>query len=187
MNVRAAPTSTAASGGLSCARRASLRSCAGTFQQAQRHVFRSSATTRPRARFALSRPRLIPSASTEASSESAEVTAEERSSAASRYSVSLSKPLGLILEENSNNVIYVAEIVAGGNADRSGLISAGDTLISTSGYVYTNSNEYTGNMVRSGEQLVTMNVKGEKFDTVMAAIGSHPGHIQVQLEFETKA
>lgn len=53
------------------------------------------------------------------------------------------------------------EVVQGGNAERSGLISAGDVLISTSGYVYTKENEYQGNMVRSGETLVTMNVKGE--------------------------
>jgi hypothetical protein len=45
----------------------------------------------------------------------------------------------------------------------------GDTLISTSGYVYTNANEYTGNMVRSGEQLVTMNVKGEVRPSIVVA------------------
>lgn len=49
----------------------------------------------------------------------------------------------------------------GGNAERTGQISAGDVLISTSGYVYTKASEYQGNMVRSGETLVTMNVKGE--------------------------
>lgn len=31
------------------------------------------------------------------------------------------------------------------------------------------------NWVKGGEQVVRLNVRGEKFDTVMAAISSHPG------------
>ena len=34
---------------------------------------------------------------------------------------------------------------------------------------------------------VPASVPPQKFDTVMAAIGSHPGHIKVQLEFEQAA
>mmetsp|Transcript_20526 Transcript_20526/g.53694 ORF Transcript_20526/g.53694 Transcript_20526/m.53694 type:complete len:177 (-) Transcript_20526:974-1504(-) len=128
------------------------------------------------------RQRLPVCTSSEASTEASTASNEVRP-LPSRYSVTLSKPLGVVLEEK-NQSIYVGEVVQGGNAERSGLISAGDVLISTSGYVYTKENEYQGNMVRSGETLVTMNVKGESFDTVMAAIGSHPGHVQVQLEFE---
>uniref|UniRef100_A0A061R660 PDZ domain-containing protein n=1 Tax=Tetraselmis sp. GSL018 TaxID=582737 RepID=A0A061R660_9CHLO len=101
-----------------------------------------------------------------------------------RYKVTLSKPLGVVLEEDRSGSIYVAELIPDGNAIKSGLIREGDRLISTSGYVYTTEAEYQGNQVRGGERLVTLNVKGESFNTVMAAIGSHPGHVKVQLELE---
>ena len=38
-------------------------------------------------------------------------------------------------------------------------------MIATSGYVYTTEQEYQGNTVRGGEQLVKMNVKGEVWET----------------------
>ena len=38
--------------------------------------------------------------------------------------------------------------------------------------------------VKSGQEVVRLNVRGESFKTVMAAIGSHPGHIDVKLELQ---
>lgn len=35
-----------------------------------------------------------------------------------------------------------------------------------------------------GEQIVRVMVRNESFDTIMAAIGSHPGNIPVVLEFQ---
>ncbi|GAB4818674.1 hypothetical protein N2152v2_005720 [Parachlorella kessleri] len=101
-----------------------------------------------------------------------------------RYSVQLSKPLGIVLEEDKSGTIFVAEVVPGGNADRSGEVSVGDQLIATSGFTYTTQRRYQENWVKGGEQIVRMNVRGEDFKTVMAAIGSHPAHIKVQLEFQ---
>lgn len=79
----------------------------------------------------------------------------------SRYEVELSRPLGLILEENKNGTIVVAEIPEGGKAARLDTISVGDTLISTSALVYTRESEYQGNMVKSGEKRVILNCRGE--------------------------
>mmetsp|Transcript_28711 Transcript_28711/g.80821 ORF Transcript_28711/g.80821 Transcript_28711/m.80821 type:complete len:192 (+) Transcript_28711:105-680(+) len=134
-------------------------------------------------------PSTLAKASSEPSQQVSSLVEEqiETAAARTRYSVTLRKPLGLVLEEDKAGNILVAEVVPEGNADKSGVISEGDKLIATSGYVYTTENQYTGNTVRGGEQLVKMTVKGEKFDTVMAAIGSHPGHIKVQLELERAA
>ena len=43
--------------------------------------------------------------------------------------------------------------------------------------------EVRGVQVRKGAEKVMMPTRGETFDTVMAAIGSHPGHETVVLEF----
>lgn len=115
----------------------------------------------------------------------AEQSMDQIPSGCSRYSVSLGKPLGLVLEENkSTGTIVVAEIVPGGNAEKSGAISVGDQLIATSGYTRTTEQTYNEITVRGGEQLVRLPVRGESFDTVLAAISSHPGNFQVKLEFQ---
>lgn len=102
-----------------------------------------------------------------------------------RYSVTLSKPLGLVLEENkSAGTIVVADVVEGGNAERSGEITVGDTLIATSGYTRTAQQVYGETVVYGGETVVRLLCRGESFDTVMAAIGSHPAHIPVTLELQ---
>mmetsp|Transcript_15930 Transcript_15930/g.34534 ORF Transcript_15930/g.34534 Transcript_15930/m.34534 type:complete len:191 (+) Transcript_15930:68-640(+) len=101
-----------------------------------------------------------------------------------RYQVSLSRPLGLLLEEKKNGEIYVAEIVPDSSAARSGVISVGDILISTSAHVTTSMQVYGETEVPGGEQKVRLNVRGEKFETVMAAIGTHKGALQVELEFQ---
>lgn len=79
----------------------------------------------------------------------------------SRYTVELTRPLGLVLEEDGNGGIKVVEVAEGGNGARAELISQGDSLISTSAYVYTRESEYQGNMVKSGEQFITLNIQGE--------------------------
>ncbi|KXZ44708.1 hypothetical protein GPECTOR_63g35 [Gonium pectorale] len=102
-----------------------------------------------------------------------------------RYSVSLRKPLGIVLEQdNKSGNIFVAEVKPDGSAARDGKISVGDQLIATSGVIYTTESDYGGATVKGGQQVVRLRVQGETFKTVSAAIGSHPGHMPVQLEFQ---
>lgn len=103
----------------------------------------------------------------------------------SRYTVQLKKPMGLVLEQDSKTGnIFVVEIKPDGSAARDGRLSVGDQLIATSGVVYTRESDYGGATVKGGQQVVRMLVLGETFKTVSAAIGSHPGHIPVTLEFQ---
>eukprot|EP01023_Acetabularia_acetabulum_P014093 TRINITY_DN1692_c0_g1_i1.p1 TRINITY_DN1692_c0_g1~~TRINITY_DN1692_c0_g1_i1.p1 ORF type:complete len:151 (+),score=17.60 TRINITY_DN1692_c0_g1_i1:84-536(+) len=102
----------------------------------------------------------------------------------SRYQIQLRKPLGLVLEETKEGKILVAEVVPKGSAEQIGEVTVGDELIATSGVTYSGSSDYAGTQVRTGQQIVRLYVSGEKFETVMAAIGSHPGHIPVELEFQ---
>ncbi len=123
--------------------------------------------------------------SSESSPSVAEQSMDQVPAGCSRYSVSLGKPLGLVLEENkSTGTIVVAEIVPGGNAEKSGVITVGDQLIATSGYTRTTEQMYGEIAVRGGEQIIRLPVRGESFDTVLAAISSHPGNFQVKLEFQ---
>eukprot|EP00252_Welwitschia_mirabilis_P028074 TRINITY_DN9966_c0_g1_i5.p1 TRINITY_DN9966_c0_g1~~TRINITY_DN9966_c0_g1_i5.p1 ORF type:complete len:205 (-),score=12.06 TRINITY_DN9966_c0_g1_i5:28-642(-) len=96
----------------------------------------------------------------------------------SRVKVELSKPLGIVLEEDQSGKICVAELVKGGNAEKSGLVELGDQLIATSAVVYGNVESYQGVKVRKDMQIVRLNVRGERFETVMAAIGTHPGYMK---------
>jgi len=96
----------------------------------------------------------------------------------------LKKPLGIVLEqEKGSNAICVESLVMGGAAEKTGMVAKGDQLITTSGVIYTNEKKYGSTVVKGGLQVVQMNVLDESFDAVMAAIGSHPGHIPVELEF----
>ncbi|KAG2439932.1 hypothetical protein HXX76_004051 [Chlamydomonas incerta] len=102
-----------------------------------------------------------------------------------RYSVSLKKPLGVVLEQDvKSGNIFVVELKAGGSAALDGRIKVGDQLLATSGVIYTSESDYGGAMVKGGQQLVRLRVQGETFKTVSAAIGSHPGHIPVTMEFQ---
>eukprot|EP00198_Chlamydomonas_reinhardtii_P006418 XP_001695754.1 predicted protein [Chlamydomonas reinhardtii] len=102
-----------------------------------------------------------------------------------RYSVSLKKPLGMVLEQDvKSGNIFVVEVKAGGSAALDGRIKMGDQLIATSGVIYTSESDYGGATVKGGQKLVRLRVQGETFKTVSAAIGSHPGHIPVTLEFQ---
>lgn len=101
-----------------------------------------------------------------------------------RIKLALTKPLGIILEEDKAGNIFVAEVIRDGNADKSGLVDVGDQLISTSAIVYGTEDYYQGVKVRKGMQIVRLGVRGEKFETVMAAIGTHPAYIKVALEIQ---
>ena len=73
---------------------------------------------------------------------------------------------------------------ADGNAAKAGLVSVGDQLLSTSALVFNSSSDYGGVSVKKGEETIKFAVRGEKFDTVMAAIGSNPSQRLVTLEFQ---
>ena len=102
----------------------------------------------------------------------------------SRYEIRIKKPLGLVLEEKKSGGIFVAEIVQDGNAAKTGLVNVGDQLISTSAMVFNGTSDYGGVSVKSGEETIKFAVRGEKFDTVMAAIGSNMSQRLVTLEFQ---
>lgn len=87
-------------------------------------------------------------------------------------------------QKTGSSGIYVVAITPGGNADKTGLFSVGDQLISTSGVTYTRTESYGGVNVRKGQEIVTLNCLGESFKTVSAAIGSHPASILVRLTFQ---
>lgn len=78
----------------------------------------------------------------------------------SRYTVELSRPLGLVLEEKGSEII-VGEVQAGGLAAGDGTVQEGDVLISTSGFTYSKESEYGGTTVRMGEARVTLNATTE--------------------------
>ncbi|CAI5459422.1 unnamed protein product [Closterium sp. Yama58-4] len=101
----------------------------------------------------------------------------------SRIKIELARPLGMVLEERAGG-IFVAEVARGGNAEATGLVDAGDQLIATSAIVFDNSDSYGGVVVKKGMRIVRFNVRGEKFDTVMAAIGTHPSYLKVAIELQ---
>eukprot|EP00798_Chlamydomonas_sp_ICE-L_P007590 gene7590-745_t len=102
------------------------------------------------------------------------------------------------------NIITVVDIISKGSAEKEGQISLGDQLIAVSGVTYAGEMEYNESctetailrlipispsleselMVKTGLTVVRMKVANEKMKTVRAAIGSHPGHIAVTLEFQ---
>lgn len=71
-----------------------------------------------------------------------------------RYTVSLPKPLGLVLEEGKGGRgVYVAEILAGGNAAvLAPEIAVGDELIATNGKTFTTEQTYNEQIVKGGER-----------------------------------
>jgi len=100
-----------------------------------------------------------------------------------RYTVTLKRPLGLVLEEITPGRIVVSEIIPGGNADKSGQVRVGDELVATSALVYTTRQQYGEVAVRGGEEIVRLAVRGESFKTVMAAISTNHAHRPPVLEF----
>lgn len=120
-----------------------------------------------------------------ATSSSSDEEGEKVPTGCSRYTVSISKPLGIVLEERKEGGIIVAELVENGNAAATGLVSVGDELISTSGFTRTGQEQVYGEIVvRGGEKIIRLSVRGEPFDVVMAAVSSIPGNKKVDLEFQ---
>jgi len=82
------------------------------------------------------------------------------------YEVILGKPLGIVFEENEpmmSRGVRVAELVEGGNAEKSGLVSVGDKLVAVTGVKVAGA--------KHERQLVA--VQDCDFDTIMGAIGSN--------------
>ena len=67
----------------------------------------------------------------------------------------------MTLEEDGLGGIVVTSIKAGSAAEMCGEISVGDSLISTSGQTFTRETKYGETVVKSGEQRVTINVRGQ--------------------------
>lgn len=102
-----------------------------------------------------------------------------------RVRVALRKPLGIVLEQQrATGRIYVVAVTPGGAADRDGRVSVGDELIATSAVVYSDSADYGGVLVKRGQQRVRLRVTGESFDTVLTAISTHPGTMDVLLDLQ---
>lgn len=157
--------------------------CNGTMHSKSK--FSSPAPCRPSSRRITSVPRAQQTPGQSSSPPIAQQSLDDIPPGCSRYSVSLTKPIGLVLEERKDTkTIVVAEIVPGGAAEKSGLVAVGDILIATNGYTRTTEQMYNEIVVRGGEQMVRLRVQGESFDTVLAAIGSIPGNMEVKLEFQ---
>lgn len=99
----------------------------------------------------------------------------------SRVRVEAKKPLGLVLEERWGS-IFVGEVAPEGPCAEE--VRVGDELVLTSGVVFNSTEDYGGVQVKKGQERVMMPTRCESFITVMAAIGSHPGHEKVVLEFQ---
>jgi C-terminal processing protease CtpA/Prc len=100
----------------------------------------------------------------------------------SRVSVEVRKPLGLILEEDGLGGIVVVEVVPEGNCAKTKLIQAGDKILAISAQIKTRVQDYGGVSVGSGEEMIRLQVQGEKFDTIMAAIGSYPSQKRMKID-----
>ena len=100
----------------------------------------------------------------------------------SRVSVEVRKPLGLILEEDGLGGIVVVEVVPEGNCAKTKLIQAGDKILAISAQIKTRVQDYGGVSVGSGEEMIRLQVQGEKFDTIMAAIGSYPSQKPMKID-----
>jgi hypothetical protein len=101
-----------------------------------------------------------------------------------RYKVSVKKPLGLVFEQDTRTlVVTVASLSPEGAAERAG-VGIGDQLIAVSGIVYDKTEEYGEVQVKKGQQRVRVAARGETLKTLGAAISSHPGNWDVNLEFQ---
>jgi len=99
-----------------------------------------------------------------------------------RVSVEVKKPLGLILEEDGLGGIVVVEVVSEGNSAKTKLIRAGDKILAISAQIKTRAQDYGGVSVGSGEEMIRLQVQGEKFDTIMAAISSYPSQKTMKID-----
>ncbi|CAL6345575.1 unnamed protein product [Bathycoccus prasinos] len=99
-----------------------------------------------------------------------------------RVSVEVKKPLGLILEEDGLGGIVVVEVVSEGNSAKTKLIRKGDKILAISAQIKTRTQDYGGVSVGSGEEMIRLQVQGEKFDTIMAAISSYPSQKTMKID-----
>ncbi|CAL6350751.1 unnamed protein product [Bathycoccus prasinos] len=99
-----------------------------------------------------------------------------------RVSVEVKKPLGLILEEDGLGGIVVVEVVFEGNSAKTKLIRKGDKILAISAQIKTRTQDYGGVSVGSGEEMIRLQVQGEKFDTIMAAISSYPSQKTMKID-----
>ncbi|KAG1660372.1 hypothetical protein FOA52_012665 [Chlamydomonas sp. UWO 241] len=102
-----------------------------------------------------------------------------------RFTVSLKMPMGIVMEQNGGDAapIVVTEVKAESAGEKEG-VRVGDVLVATSGVTFSKEVDYNGVWVKAGETIVRLNVRGESFKTVCAAIRSHPGHKAVALDFQ---
>jgi hypothetical protein len=99
-----------------------------------------------------------------------------------RVSVEVKKPLGLILEEDGLGGIVVVEVVSEGNSAKTKLIRKGDKILAISAQIKTRTQDYGGVSVGSGEEMIRLQVQGEKFDAIMAAISSYPSQKTMKID-----
>lgn len=88
--------------------------------------------------------------------------------------------MGLVLAERvPTGEVFVEEVVAGGNAAATGQVRVGDVVSKTSATVLKSSSKDTYGKAGHGDRLydswetVEFDCQGQKFDTVMSAIGSN--------------
>lgn len=91
------------------------------------------------------------------------------------------RSLHLISTHRNNRHDFAAEA---GNSEKTGLVNVGDQLLAVSAVVFNKTNDYGGVQVKAGEETIKFMTRGEKFDTVMAAIGTNPSQRLVTLWFQ---
>jgi len=64
-----------------------------------------------------------------------------------RFTVTLKKPLGIVLEEAASGIILVADVAAESAAEKAG-VKRGDQLLATSGVIYTKELDYAGERLK---------------------------------------
>ncbi|KAG2445126.1 hypothetical protein HYH02_008992 [Chlamydomonas schloesseri] len=112
---------------------------------------------------------------------SAAPTAPESAAAAAALKrVTIRKPLGLVFEQaKEGGPIFVAEVTAGGNADKSGAVAVGDILSRCSAVVLKAGkegryeNEGYGERPYDNWETIEYDCEGKEFKTVMTALKSN--------------
>lgn len=106
--------------------------------------------------------------------------APARRPAAELITLTIKKPLGLVMSERKpSGEVFVEEIVPGGNAAATGLVAVGDVVAKTSAIVLKSGKEGEYSRVGHGQrpydnfETVEFDCAGQDFNTVMAAISSN--------------
>eukprot|EP00198_Chlamydomonas_reinhardtii_P011323 XP_001700660.1 predicted protein [Chlamydomonas reinhardtii] len=107
-------------------------------------------------------------------------TAEPAAQAVVTKKVTIRKPLGLVFEQaRDGGPIFVAEVTAGGNADKSGAVAVGDILSRCSAVVLKAGkegryeNEGYGERPYDNWETIEYDCEGKEFKTVMTALKSN--------------